>query len=122
MGYQHIEHCPPAEKQILPCRVYRILIGEEPADEDFLSYADLGRGSEPKVAEKACRWHGISLFSEIEGAYQHIDLFDSGPIVAAADLDESHGVVARTPSAKFESHLTWWPSDGLDRREAFKCV
>ena len=122
MPYEHLTDCPPAEKQALPCRVFRIVATDPPTDSDFLSRAEEGKGTEPKNAVLACQWHGISIFSDIDDAYQHIDLFGSGPNIEMAKLDLNHGVVAPTPSKNFSNHMTWWPSDGIDRKSCFQCV
>jgi hypothetical protein len=117
----HLQNCPPKKDQKLPRKVFRLLIGEVPDDSDFLSFAEMERGTEPPSPVKACRWHGLSVFSDIEDAYQAVDLYPDKQFIASAELSPQHGVAVETPG-RYPSHMTWWPSDGIDRKIQFVCV
>lgn len=118
---KHLIDCPPVQRQALPRRVYRLLTTETPEDSDFETFAEMRRGNEPGDPIKACRWHGVSLFGAIEDAQQHIDIFGDKPFIGFADLAPEHGTAEESPNNRFLSHMTWWPSDGLDRKGLFKC-
>jgi hypothetical protein len=117
----HLSNCPPHSDQKLPRKVFRLLVDDVPADSDFLSFAEMGKGSEPTNATKQCRWHGLSVFSDIDDAYQAIDLYPDKSFIATAELLPEHGVAVETPG-KYPSHMTWWPADGVIRKSRFVCV
>jgi len=117
----HLQDCPPVAEQALPRRVFRLLGNNTLEDSDFLSFAEMGRLPEPSQPVKACRWHGLSVFSNMEDAQQVIELYGDKPFIAFADLLPEHGVAVETPG-KYPSHMTWWPIEGLDRKSRFTCV
>jgi len=99
-----------------------MLSEREIRDEDFKSFAEEGKIPFPEVPDKLCQWHGLSVFTSIEDARHHIELFGQKRHVAMADLINTDGRAKRTPNKKFPAHVTWWPSENTDRKAKFQIV
>jgi hypothetical protein len=115
--------CPPDEA--VECRgiVYRFVEVDPPAPGDFLNHYE--RGLAP-MAEPCLRC-GLSVFLNVEVAVDRWKALRErfpgrkfGNHIAEGHLDPSHGKIVQT--GRDREHHTWWPYDGIDRREPFRVV
>lgn len=68
---------------------------------------------------KICLARGLSVYTNIADAQNYVKLYpNKGTYVAQATLNNTDGHVSATPS-KGNSHHTWWPFDGVDRKALF---
>jgi len=107
--------CPPSDAVPAFGAAYRIVAGDPPRREDFLTLLEKGTA----IANHLCMSAGLSLFRRYRDAthcamkYPHL-----GSGIARAVLSSEHGATKPTPRGG-NSHETWWPSSGLDRPALF---
>jgi hypothetical protein len=104
------DNCPPPDANDLPILAYRLLGGPEPQEGDFRSWFEEGRS----IKGRECEGRGLSVFTAIEDARHHIELFGDKSYIGVARLMTNHGQLKRTPTGKFPQHATWWPDPGLE--------
>ena len=101
------EDCPPDDAQPATGTVYRMLKGDRPTPDDFLSFRELKPG---KAYPSDCIASGLSVYTEIEGIRQlqrRVPRFRKAK-VGQGELDAVHGTIKNTPSQLHASHHTWW--------------
>jgi len=101
------EDCPPEEAQPANGTVYRMLKGNTPTPDDFLSFRELKPG---KAYPSDCIASGLSVYTELAGIRQlqrRVPRFREAT-VGQGKLDPVHGTIKGTPSQLHASHHTWW--------------
>lgn len=110
--------CPPAEARPADGEVYRLVKSDPPVADDFATWLELGKSNPARECESA----GLSVFRNLEdatnyaGKYPHL-----GERVAKGSLGDQHGITMPTPR-RGNSHLTWWPYEGIIRHSLFSVI
>jgi hypothetical protein len=105
--------CPPGEATPADGIVFRRVLNNPVATSDFLSWVESERHG--IGAHRLCEARGLSAFRSINDARAYAERYpDSGNMVAKAELNSDDGKLKPTPRYG-NSHVTWWPFDGIDR-------
>ncbi len=102
------ESCPPDDSIEAEGDVYRLVEGEPPKKEDFVSYwvKSPEKRKKYKALGFACEFCGLSVLRSLEDAKRLSRRIQHLPKkVAVATLDPSMGRMKNTFSTK---HYTWW--------------
>jgi hypothetical protein len=112
--------CPPDNAPLAAGTVYRVVKGNPPAPDDFLTYVEMGKVA-PEGRE--CECCGLSVFTNRDHAEAYSDRYPYlGEHVAVGALDGSHGKLVdthRTFRGETIEHSTWWPYAGVIRHALF---
>lgn len=118
-------NCPPDTARECNSKVYRLISGNIPADEDFVPH----RVKCPKKYrhysnEKKCMACGLSVQGTLEGAKLARALIRAfrNKQIAGAELTPEHGMLSFQKGAGADAHRTWWPYDEVDKKSLFKLV
>lgn len=117
-----LDNCPLPRST--PCNGPLYIVSKSnPVDaESCKSQAERGR-AQNATGEKACMRFGLSVFPSFSSCEHHREIFPAlGMHIAVAQLDDSHGVQAATPSNSSPAHCTWWPGIHVLRHELFSVV
>ena len=97
------KNCPPNHSVPASGDVYRFINGTTPKDKDFKSYYELGR-------EFTCQARGLSVYITLEDCLAAVGAIPAlkKKCIAKAELLQSHGVIAPTPSRNTQNHNTFW--------------
>lgn len=92
-------------------------------EEDFKSNYELDKPLRGKPSDE-CMYYGVSLFTKIEDARHHFELFPrlQNKHIAGGELTPKHGMGKATTSYRLPSHFTWWPFSEVNRAECFSIV
>lgn len=111
--------CPPAQCVDARCEIVRVVKTIPPTSADFLSYAEMLKEVR---AGKECESKGLSVFGKIDDARHYADLYPHvGDKFCIGTLEPHHGKTLATPRHR-NSHVTWWPYDGVNRPSLFRAV
>jgi len=109
--------CPPADAEDASGVVHRIVIQSPPGADDFRTYEEMGI-----THGQPCKRRGLSTYRKKEDAIHQQGLYPRlGRYIAAGELNATHGKVD-VPRSPRNSHVTWWPYDGVDRVAPFRIV
>lgn len=105
------ENCPPTDAVAPVGDYFRLLRGDVPSDDDFLSHRALNHSALYNACE--CTTRAVSLFSDFEGAknLQALPLH-KGKKIAKVTLTEAAGVVRRQGAKR--GHHSWWRASAFD--------
>jgi hypothetical protein len=83
----------------LPRIIYRSILGAEPTDDDFRSYADLGRRPRSNDPEFLERWRGVSMYDTYRQARKNARAVNwrIGAYIAELHIREDAPVTYRGP-------------------------
>jgi hypothetical protein len=111
--------CPPKDALCAEGTVYRIAKTNPLDPSDFLSVREEGK---PFPPERECEAAGLSLFRKHEDAVHYRRKFPYlGDRIAQGVLAKDHGKLKPTPRGR-NSHVTWWPYEGIERSKLFALV
>lgn len=98
--------CPPIAAQPDEGNFYR-LVSNPPTTEDFMPQSR--KFPTKKFGKKECQARAISLFRSIEDCKNVRKLpAHKNEQVAKVHINKIDGVVLSTPTALYESHVSWW--------------
>lgn len=107
--------CPPSDATDIDGAHFRVVQSKNFDESDFRSQAELGKA----IAADSCIRVGLSVYSDFNGAWHRTQLSPHlGQFVAYKNLQSVHGKA----KAGKQTHVTWWPYDGIPRHEGFQIV
>lgn len=111
--------CPPEDASCAEGQVYRITKKNPLEPSDFLSVREENK---PFPPDRECEAAGLSVFQKREDAIHYRRKFPYlGDRIAQGTLTEEHGKLKPTPRGR-NSHMTWWPYEGVERSKLFTLV
>lgn len=107
--------CPPADADDAEGDVFRVVEGEPPGPEDFVSHFESGKL--PKAPP--CLRCGLSVFRDAGDAFHQRALLPKlGRYIARGALSASAGKTKLT-GGKLPTHTTWWAYENVKRESLF---
>ena len=111
--------CPPDDAEPTSGQYFRVGRNNPPAQDDFMSQAELGRA----LGGDQCLRLGLSTLRDLADAYHLVRLNSRlGAVIYKGELNTSHGKSKLTSSRKSPSHTTWWAYPDVDRIAPFSVV
>jgi hypothetical protein len=115
--------CPPQAAKPASGDVFRIVKADPPAQDDFLTFFELGKRASSK---RPCDHLGLSVFRDEQDAASYAAKYPYlGNAIAKATLTKAHGMTEETPrrfDGRTNTHATWWPFEGLIRHTCFAVI
>jgi hypothetical protein len=107
------EQCPPSEAKDVDGNVFRFTARNTPHKRDFLSFYELS--PDKNWDADTCQAMGLSVFPSISACHEMQSKIPAlrKKKIASANLNNSHGKFAHTPSTNSKRHMTWWVSSEL---------
>lgn len=114
-------NCPPEDASSADeVVIFRRVLHNPIQPSDFMSWIELGR--QIAGAERVCQAQGLSAFRCLEDARAFAERYPgTGDLIARAELGNEDGKIKPTPRDG-NSHVTWWPFEGIDRCRKFEVV
>ena len=111
-------NCPPEDASLAEGVLFRRVLHTPVEPSDFLCWIELGR--QVAGAERLCQAQGLSVFRYLARAYAE-RYPATGNLIARAELASEDGKLKPTPRDG-NSHIMWWPFDGIDRCRKFQVI
>lgn len=100
--------CPPDDAQETSLHVYRFCVSDVVTKDDFKSYYEM----DPERWEGKVQAYGVSVMSDKDESTWALRALPGikkrFKNLAQGDTKPGLGVIKRTPSNQFSSHITWW--------------
>lgn len=126
-GSKQLPHdCPPPNAKPANGDFYRLIKSQHdfPCAEDFRSWREHNEGKEPPHGITECQVCGLSVLQSLDDVrrlQKKVPGFRKD-VVARGNLIPDLGLVKHTPTAKENSHHTWWLCREAKPWEFFKIV
>lgn len=114
------DNCPPKEASIEKKVLYRLCVGDNPKETDFISYYC----SNPEKYKDVINAYGLSTLPDRDSCMSAFRKFpfvrSRYKTVAVGITDETKGSWLSTPSKTQPKHITWWVCEGIRPVDFFK--
>jgi len=116
------DNCPPEDAYPSSDKVYRLVKGNPPGPESFMSYREQQPDQHFGQAEcKACGLSVLKDLADVSRLQKRVPELATR-LVAQGSLNPSLGMMKHTPSLERRSHHTWWVPSGAQPWKLFQVL